>query len=384
MIIPIYNTASYLKECIDSVLNQSFKDIEVICVNDGSNDASLDILNSYKSKDDRVKIISQENKGLAAARNVAVRQARGKYVLFLDSDDYLEKDALIEVYDLAESKSLDLVMFKIINFDNETYETSKFPYFEMNFLKKTVDGEVFTWRHVQKYLFNISVTCPGKFFRMDLIRNLRFPEGLIFEDNVFFMEVIFKAKRIYFYDKYLYYRRLRNDSITNSYYDKFSDCVEIYDLVEESLRQSGKYRIFSTQLFNRKCKDFFSRFAMVSDEYKKDFYDKIKDNFLKNQKSLERDGILYKCSKRSLKIYNSAINSQTYREFELSVNLFDLKRDYDKLKLDFDISNRNYEYKIYRLKKDNRQSEHEIDELKNSTSWRFTEIFRRITDSLKK
>jgi len=384
VIIPIYNTASYLKECIESVLNQSFKDIEVICVNDGSDDASNSVLESYRLKDDRVKVITQENKGLGAARNIAVSKANGKYILFLDSDDYMEEESLIDIFDLAESKSLDFLMFKIINFDNETYERIKVPYFEMKFLNKMVGDEVFDWSDVQDKLFRISVTCPGKFFRTDLIKNIKFPEGLIFEDTVFFFKMVFKAKRIYFYDKYLYNRRIRDDSITNSYFNSFSDCIVVYDMVKDILRRNGKYSLFSKQLFDRKCRDIFTRFSSVDEEYKSDFFDKIQKNFMNDKDSLERGSVFSKCSERSLTIFNSAIESDTYKEFELTVNLFDLERKYDKLKLKHDLSKRRYEKKINNLKQDNDKYLNEIEDLKKSSGLKAGNVFRKFSNSFKR
>ena len=90
VIIPVYNTQEYLRECIDSVLNQNFQDIEIICINDGSTDNSQDILDEYHKKDIRFKVFTQKNQGLAKSRNVGLNHAKGEYVIFLDSDDYLK------------------------------------------------------------------------------------------------------------------------------------------------------------------------------------------------------------------------------------------------------------------------------------------------------
>ena len=213
VIIPVYNTAKYLKECLDSVLNQSFDDFEVICVNDGSTDNSLEILESHD--DDKIVIINQEHKGASAARNIAIKKSQGEYILFIDSDDYIALDTLNEVYELANSKSLDLLFFKLINF-NEKRDKIKLDYFEMEYIKDIVDGEVFDWHRVKDFLFKLPVTAPSKLFKRDLIKNIEFPEDVIFEDNVFFIRTILNAKRMYFYDKHLYFRRLRDESITNS------------------------------------------------------------------------------------------------------------------------------------------------------------------------
>uniref|UniRef100_UPI003864C4B3 glycosyltransferase family 2 protein n=1 Tax=Methanobrevibacter sp. TaxID=66852 RepID=UPI003864C4B3 len=112
VIIPVYNVEKYLKECLDSVCNQTLANIEIICVNDGSTDNSLAILNEYAQKDGRIKIISQENQGLGAARNRGLEDASADYVYFLDSDDYIELTTLEKLFNNAVSNSSDVVLFK--------------------------------------------------------------------------------------------------------------------------------------------------------------------------------------------------------------------------------------------------------------------------------
>ena len=105
IIIPVYNTENYLSECLDSVINQTLNEIEVICINDASTDSSLDILDDYSKYSDKIKIINcSENKGQGNARNIGITQAKGKYILFLDSDDWLELNACEELFKMAEKK----------------------------------------------------------------------------------------------------------------------------------------------------------------------------------------------------------------------------------------------------------------------------------------
>ena len=106
VVIPVYNTYKYLPECLESVINQTLADIEIICINDGSTDFSSKILEEYASKDKRIKIISQNNQGVSCARNRGLEIARGEYIYFLDSDDKITLTALEELYDIAEKISL--------------------------------------------------------------------------------------------------------------------------------------------------------------------------------------------------------------------------------------------------------------------------------------
>ena len=366
VIIPVFNTQDYLNECIDSVLNQTLEDIEVICINDGSSDKSWEILKDYHQTDSRVRIIDQENIGLGATRNVGLNVAQGEYILFLDSDDYLDLNTLEYTYNASKDKNLDILIFKIANFNNKTRKESHTPYFDMDFLREIVKDDIFNWSDVKDCLFDISVTSASKLFKKELLSDIRFPEGLIFEDNLFFIKTFFKAERVYFADEYLYYRRIRSDSITNSYYDNFTDCMDIYELIIDFIKQIGKYDDFHIQIFDRQCHDCFHRFRLLEEEYKNDFYMKLKSHFSNQKSMLESYRTLDSCSKRSLEIYNSAINSKTYKEFELSVEVFDLKSKKKK-----------YKKEISKLKKSNKKYSKELDELKNSKSWKMAKFFRK-------
>ena len=122
VIVPVFNVEEYLSTSLDSILNQTLKDIEIICINDGSTDASLDILENYAKKDARIKIISKKNEGQGIARNIGLDNAQGEFIAFVDSDDFIKEDMLEKSYKKSVSKNLDLVMYKVSSFDNETYE----------------------------------------------------------------------------------------------------------------------------------------------------------------------------------------------------------------------------------------------------------------------
>ena len=119
IVIPVYNVEKYLRECLDSLINQTFNDFEVICVNDGSKDSSLEILNEYAQKDIRFKVISQENGGSGSARNNGLSRAQGKYVQFLDGDDYFEPEMLEKLYNLAEKHQADITVCSSRKVDDE-------------------------------------------------------------------------------------------------------------------------------------------------------------------------------------------------------------------------------------------------------------------------
>ena len=110
VIVPVYNTEKYLEKCLNSLINQTLHDIEVICVNDGSTDNSLNILNQYAQKDNRIKIINQENKMQGAARNAGTQIAAGEYIGFVDSDDWIDLDYFEKLYNAATKYNLDIAL----------------------------------------------------------------------------------------------------------------------------------------------------------------------------------------------------------------------------------------------------------------------------------
>ena len=123
IIIPVYNTEAYLKKCLDSIINQTYKDFEIIVVNDGTKDNSQDIIDMYVDKYECVKSIVQENQGLSVARNNGIKKARGKYFLVLDSDDYFEKGLLEELNkELEKNGDVDLMRFQVRNISKNTID----------------------------------------------------------------------------------------------------------------------------------------------------------------------------------------------------------------------------------------------------------------------
>lgn len=323
IIIPIYNVDRYVNECIDSVINQTLTDIEIICIDDGSVDNSLNLVREYS--DSRITIISQENKGLAASRNIGIEHANGEYITFLDADDYLRLDALEKLYAVCQENSLDIAITKLINFNDETGEEYSEDYFDMKFLKDVCGDNVFSYKDIYDSVLNISVTGPAKLFRKDFIKNIKYHENLIFEDNPFFVEAIFKAERVYFYDEYLYWRRIRKDSITNSNFVNFPDLIEIYNLIYDLLEDLGVYEDFKDKIFKKKFTNIYTRFSEVTDEYKQNFFDKIQKDFSKSLKDLENDEDFDKFNPRAKFILYKGIDSNTYQEFESAVIEYDLK-----------------------------------------------------------
>lgn len=218
IIIPVFNVEKYLRECLDSVLNQTLTDFEAICINDGSTDSSQAILEEYAQKDNRIKLICKDNGGLSSARNAGINYASGEYITFLDSDDYLTCDALKLCYEKAKNDQLDMLVFCAKSFCENGVSSTYGKQYTLcpTQLTNVMSGSNFLTKSLT--LNNHIGTSPIKLFRTDLIKenNIRFIEGILHEDEPFYYECILLAKRVTKIPNQFYCRRYRAGSITTT------------------------------------------------------------------------------------------------------------------------------------------------------------------------
>ena len=282
VVIPVYNVEKYLEDCIKSVINQTLDDIEIICVNDGSTDKSLDILERYALEDSRMTIISQENRGHAVATNIGMTQASGKYLFLMDSDDIIRHDALELAFNKAEETNVDFVLFKAINYDNQTKEYYETKSYSMDEVFKRVKEDVFNYKDVEDLLFTISVTPWSKLYNREFIQsnNILFPEGLIFDDNVFFWDVLFNAEKIVFLNEFLFTRRYYSTSSTNNGDLRFLDSIRINNLIWDRFKKYGQFKAHKNILYNNKVLSLYTRFTKIKDEYKDIFFQEMKKSYM--------------------------------------------------------------------------------------------------------
>ena len=215
VIIPVYNVEKYIGKCIDSIINQTYRDIEIICVNDGSTDNSLNILRDYAQKDNRIIIISQENQGAAIARNNGLNNAKGDYICFLDSDDYVEYTFLETMYKQITLQNSDMCLCKSKYVFND-----KLVYCHSDIKTEILHKPIFSVQDIPDKIFQIcSIPCFTKLYRTEFIKNngLEF-QNLKSSNDVFFnTSTLVLANRITYVDEYLVIsRREREGSISNS------------------------------------------------------------------------------------------------------------------------------------------------------------------------
>lgn len=208
VIIPVYNAELYLRQCLDSVVNQTLQDIEIICVDDGSSDNSISILKEYAARDSRLRIIREKNRGAGAARNQGLREAGGEYLSFLDSDDFFELDMLEKAVARAEEYQAQIVVF---NSDQYHMDKRKFVHEPWVMVKEDLPPYMpFTYRQLTG---NIFLTFVGwawdKLYRRDFVEehNLRFQEQRTTNDMLFVFSALVLSKRMAVLDEVLAHQR---------------------------------------------------------------------------------------------------------------------------------------------------------------------------------
>lgn len=221
IVVPVYNAKEYLKECFDSVAGQTYKNIEIILVNDGSTDGSGILADSLAFIDKRVRVVHKENGGLSDARNAGIRQSSGEYLTFVDNDDIIHPQLVETLVDLIESKDADIAQC-----DN-TRDVSKLGH---RGFKLWVYSGTAAFTELMKYK-SVSPTAWGKLYRASLFNdfNLEFPVGRTHEDTAILYKLIFHARRFVSVNSRLYFYRYNSESIMNSAYtEKYYESVKLY------------------------------------------------------------------------------------------------------------------------------------------------------------
>lgn len=238
IIVPVYNMEKYLRECVDSILAQSYEDIEVILVDDGSKDASLDICREYEEKDSRVRVIHKENGGQGSARNMALDMASGEYVGFIDSDDWIERDMYAYLVGLLEENDADIACCDVLNvYEDGTVEGSSCP-------KETV---VLSKYEALSHRLNgsglVTDSPCNKLYKRELFFDLRYPENRLLEDTAVMYLLIDKSQRIVCGGKVGYNIRCDMSSVSRRKYNKRRcDTIITYTEMADFLSKKEEYK----------------------------------------------------------------------------------------------------------------------------------------------
>ena len=240
VVVPVYNVERYLHKCLNSVCNQSEERIEIICINDGSTDSSLQILKDFAAVDKRIRIIDQKNAGLGAARNRGIDEAVGKYIAFVDSDDWVDRYIWMRTIQKAEKFDLQMVLFDPIDVNDETGARYQTDWECTNFPQECYKG-AFTWRDIGRDPFATCVYAHNRILRRDFVGNRRFPTGVLYEDNAFHFEMLFTAERIGAFQCGFYFYRIRSNSLMGRRDKRVLDHLKAIETLHKTLQMHGVF-----------------------------------------------------------------------------------------------------------------------------------------------
>ncbi len=242
IVVPIYNVEQYLEKCVESICRQTYENLEIILVNDGSPDQCGQMCEEYAKKDNRIKVIHKKNGGLSDARNSGVKLATGKYLLFVDSDDYIAKDLVEKTVTVAEKNNCDMVLYDYYYVEPDNVE-----------IRSTIvpANKVISLEKEHTLLLAATSACAKLFNREFYVKaNCPFPQGIYFEDlattSIFFM----RAKRVYYLKEPLYYYINRENSImTGKNFEKSShDKLVALEHILSAYKKEGKYEEYRQEL----------------------------------------------------------------------------------------------------------------------------------------
>ena len=265
IIVPVYNVEKYLKECLDSLLDQDIKDYEIIVVNDGSTDLSQPIIDSYVAKYPNVHSLIKPNGGLASARNLGIIHASGKYITFVDSDDKIKKDAYKDILDKMDKEGLDICIFDMLYWFDDDRD-----YIQKGLIRNNKD--------IIKDLLLSPLSSCNKVYKREVFHDICFPEGMLYEDIPTVISIYLKKLKIGYIDKPYYIYRQRSTSIMNTTYsDKANDIFDILKMVLDDItdQDKAKYHDELEYLFIEQLALYGAyRFLAYDKPYHKEMMDK--------------------------------------------------------------------------------------------------------------
>ena len=298
VIIPVYNVYKYIAKCLDSLVNQTLDDIEIIVVNDGSPDDSQVVIDEYVKKyPDKVKSYIKENGGQGSARNFGYKKASGEYIGFIDSDDYIDREMYKELYNAAKEKDADIAMCA----NTIVYENNNNQKIEYLFLK--------TGNDKVNALFNNAGVC-NKIYKRDLLKDLSFRSKVWYEDIDYVIKAIIKSKKVAFVNQGYYYYLLREGStMNNSNMKRNLEIIDAFDSLIKYLKDNKYYdeyveEITYLAIFHIYISAIVRIIKMEKSSEQLMIINKLRDYMNKNFSDYRQNKYLYLLDRNKKLIYN--------------------------------------------------------------------------------
>ena len=282
VIVPCFNTEKYIEECVKSIVSQTYKNLEIILVDDGSTDKTSELVDGLKKTDDRIVVVHQKNAGLSAARNTGLKKANGKYVAFIDSDDCVAKNYIERLLAAATETKSDIVACAYVKFSETSPKTSLIR--GVKTMTTLTGFEAFKDYLTTKNI-GFSMSC-NKLYNIELFKDVKFPEGRLHEDEYTTYKLYYQANRLTVIPDGLYFYRMRENSITKSDLDE-PRLIDILDQIEDvkAFVKKNDIKDVSDYLsaYEINVKNFMLK-RIVDEKIKTEKKDELID-FLKSKKS---------------------------------------------------------------------------------------------------
>lgn len=283
VIVPIYNIEKYIEKCLTSIMNQSYSNIEILLVNDGSTDNSMEVCERKRENDDRIKIINQKNGGLSSARNAGIREAKGEYYVFIDGDDYVHPEFIERLLQGIYKSKADIAACGINIVDENGKKISTLATGADYKLSNPFNNETLQSVEVEKRYYKNRkygfwyVVAWNKIYKAGIFSELKYDEGKVYEDEFLFHSLIRNSKKIHFITEKLYYYVQRGNGITSVKKDneRFHFLTEIYDRRMEcyQIENNTELKIICSEKYLRQI---VSKFYLLDDQQKKEIKKKYR------------------------------------------------------------------------------------------------------------
>lgn len=302
VIVPVYNVENYIEKCLYSLVNQTLEDIEIIVVNDGSEDKSEDVINKFaKEFPNKIKYYQKENGGLSDARNYGINHATGEYIGFVDSDDYIELSMYKKMYDLAKKDESDIVECD----------------FYWVYPNKTKIDIGIEYNKKEDFFISSRVMACNKIIKKEIINDIAFPKGLRYEDVEFFYKLLPNVNKISLLKEPLYYYIQRDSSISNMQNERTAEIFTILNNILEFYKEKQIYEKFKIELEYMYIRfllgSSFLRIVKIKDKkLRKELLQKTIDTLYEKFPNWKNNKIL-KCTKSKKNLYYRTVNRVTFK-----------------------------------------------------------------------
>ena len=284
VIIPYRNVEQYIAKCLSSVVSQTLGDIEIICINDASTDASKGIVQKFAENDKRILMLNTtKESGQSYARNLGLDLASGEYIGFVDADDWVELDMFEKMYNRAKADDTDITMCLSQLYDEKEQRIYSDDYYSLKSLEKLGDN-VFAPEDTKEEILDINVVLWNKIYKKEFFdrHKTRFAEGFIYEDMPFFFDTYLKAQRInILWETLYYYRQNRGLSTMQKSNKKIYDRIDMAELTFNILKQSSFYEEKQYDILRWLIDDIFHRYTLLESQYYEEYYRKMREFFIR-------------------------------------------------------------------------------------------------------